>query len=146
EDMKCIVNIDGAGYSQNLSVYTHTFDPIGKAFEAASEDLGIPIEVNDDIRAHSDHWPFVQQGAPGAQARSTSEGSGRGWGHTHGDTLDKLDIRDIRELAVGLADGALKLSTDAYQIKHKDPQAIAEAIEPEAKEGMKATDSWPFEE
>ncbi|MFB6148556.1 MAG: M28 family peptidase [Halobacteriales archaeon] len=145
ENMKCIINIDGAGYSRNLEVYTHTFDPIGEAFKATSDDLGIPIVVDDGIRPHSDHWPFVQKGAAGAQARSSSEGSGRGWGHTHGDTLDKLDIRDIRELAVGLADGALKLTTDAYSVEHKDPQAIAEAIEPEAEEGMRATDSWPFD-
>ncbi|WP_134671612.1 M28 family metallopeptidase [Halorussus marinus] len=145
--VKCIVNVDGAGYSRNLAVYTHGFDPIGEAFREVSDELAVPIEVHDDIRPHSDHWPFVQEGIAGSQARSTSEGSGRGWGHTHGDTLDKLDLRDLRDLAVGLAGGVCKLAEADREVDHKPVSEIREAtIEQGYEEGMRNTGDWPFDD
>ncbi|MFW5911423.1 MAG: M28 family peptidase [Halolamina sp.] len=147
DQVKCIVNIDGAGYSRNLAVYTHGFDAIGDAFREVSDELGVPIEVDDGIRPHSDHWPFVQEGIAGAQARSTSEGSGRGWGHTHGDTLDKLDQRDLRDLTVALAAGVVKLADTDRTVEHKPVSAIRDAtVEQGYEEGMRNTGSWPFDD
>ena len=147
DQVKCILNADGAGYSRNLAIYTHGFDPIGEAFREVTEERSVPIEVHDDIRPHSDHWPFVQEGIAGAQARSTSEGSGRGWGHTHGDTLDKLDIRDLRDLAVGITAGVVKLAEADREIEHKPVEEIRDAtIEQGYEEGMRNTGGWPFDD
>jgi Zn-dependent M28 family amino/carboxypeptidase len=147
EEIKCVVNVDGAGYSRNLDVYTHGFDALGEAFEEASDELGVPIQVNDAIRPHSDHWPFVQRGMPGAQARSTSGSSGRGWGHTHADTLDKLDVRDLRELAVGLATAVAKLAEADRAVEHTTVEAVRDAtVEQGFEEGMRNAGSWPFDD
>jgi aminopeptidase YwaD len=144
--VKAILNADGAGYSRNMDVYTHGFDPIGDAFAAAAEELGVPIDVHDGIRPHSDHWPFVQEGIPGAQVRSKSEGSGRGWGHTHSDTLDKLDKRDLRDLSAAFATAAVKVAEADRDIDHKPVDEIREAtIEQGYEEGMRNAGSWPFE-
>ncbi|ESP88461.1 M28 family peptidase [Candidatus Halobonum tyrrellensis] len=145
EDVKCIVNIDGAGYSRNLDVYTHGFEAIGDAFREASDELAVPISVQSDIRPHSDHWPFVQEGIAGAQARSLSDTSGRGWGHTHGDTLDKLDLRDFRDLAVGLTAGVVKLAEADREVEHASVEAVRDAtVEQGYEEGMRNTGGWPF--
>jgi Zn-dependent M28 family amino/carboxypeptidase len=144
--VKAVVNVDGAGYSRNLDLYTHGFEAVGDAFREASDELAVPIEVNSDIRPHSDHWPFVQEGIPGAQARSTSGESGRGWGHTHGDTLDKLDIRDLRDLAVGLATGVAKLAESDRSVEHKPVSEVREAtIEQGFEAGMRNSNNWPFD-
>jgi Zn-dependent M28 family amino/carboxypeptidase len=144
--VKAVVNVDGAGYSRNLDVYTHGFEAIGDAFRETSDELGVPIEVSPDIRPHSDHWPFVQEGIPGAQARSTAEESGRGWGHTHGDTLDKLDVRDLRDLAVGLATGVAKLAETDRTVEHKPASEVrAATIEQGFEEGMRNSNNWPFD-
>lgn len=144
--MKCIVNIDGAGYSRNLDVYTHRFESIGNTFVEVADELAIPIAIADDIRPHSDHWPFVQKGVPGVQVRSTSTESGRGWGHTYGDTLDKLDVRDIRDLTVALATGVVKLAERRCKIEPKPVSEIREAtIEDGHEKGMRNAGSWPFE-
>ncbi|MFB6188568.1 MAG: M28 family peptidase [Halapricum sp.] len=146
DQVKCVVNIDGAGYSRTLDVYTHGFDAIGDAFREASDELAVPIEVNSNIRPHSDHWPFVQEGIPGAQARSTSDDSGRGWGHTHGDTLDKLDVRDLRDLVVGLATGVAKLAEEDRTVEHKPVTEVRDAtIEQGFEEGMRNSGNWPFD-
>ncbi len=143
--VKAVVNIDGAGYSRNLDVYTHRFDAIGTAFEEVAEEHAVPIDVSDEVRPHSDHWPFAQEGIPAAQARSTSDESGRGWGHTHADTLDKLDLRDLRELVVPLATGVVKLAEQARQVDHRTRNEIREAtVEDGHDQGMRNVGSWPF--
>jgi Zn-dependent M28 family amino/carboxypeptidase len=147
DDVKAVVNIDGAGYSRTLDVYAHGFDAIGDAFREASDELAVPIDVQSDVRPHSDHWPFVQEGIPGAQARSVAEGSGRGWGHTHGDTLDKLDLRDLRDLSVGLATGVAKLAERDGTLEHKPVSEIRDAtVEQGYEDGMRNADNWPFDD
>lgn len=144
--VKCVLNIDGAGCSRTLDMYTHGFDPIGEAFRDVSEELTVPIEIAEGIRPHSDHWPFVQEGIPGAQLRSTADESGRGWGHTHADTIDKLDIRDLRDLAVGITAGVVTLAGTDRTVEHKPVEEIRDAtIEQGYETGMRNANNWPFE-
>ena len=124
--IETVINLDGIGYSRNLSISTHGFDVLSETFETVAEELAVPIEVDDGISPHSDHWPFVQKGVPGVMARSTTDESGRGWGHTHADTLDKLDIRDFRDLAVPLAEGVLRLTDADVTPEQVTPDVIEE--------------------
>ena len=145
EQVKAVVNVDGAGYSRNLDVYTHRFGEIGGAFEEVADEHGVPIDVSDGVRPHSDHWPFAQEGIPAAQARSSSGESGRGWGHTHADTLDKLDRRDLRELAVPLAAGILKLAEADRHVESRSREAMRDATAEDGHDvGMRNVGSWPF--
>jgi len=145
--VKCVLNLDGAGYSRNLAIYTHGFDAIGEAFDEVSEECDAPIRVRSTIRPHSDHWPFVQRGVPGAQGRALAGESGRGWGHTHADTLDKIDGRDLRDLTVLLAAGTVKLAEEGREIARKGSEEIREATEEGGFDvGMKAVGSWPWAE
>ncbi|WP_248905119.1 M28 family metallopeptidase [Halocatena marina] len=145
--VKCIINLDGAGYSRTADIYTHGYDAIGEAFTAVQDEFGVPVEISSDIRPHSDHWPFVQRGVPGAQGRSVADDSGRGWGHTHGDTLDKLDVRDLRDLSVVFTAGILELARADREIPHKPVSEIrAATIEQDYEAGMRNAGTWPFEE
>ncbi|RDZ39581.1 hypothetical protein C5B91_19305 [Haloferax sp. Atlit-10N] len=144
ENVKCIVNVDGAGYSRDLEIYTHGFDAIGEAFEEVEDEYEIPITIVDGLRPHSDHWPFVQQGVAGVQGRSSATESCRGWGHTHGDTLDKLDIRDLRDLSILCAAGIGKLAEADRDIPHVNDEDIKQTcIDQRFDVGMKATQMWP---
>lgn len=146
EQVKAILNVDGAGYSRDMDVHTHHFDAVGEAFEATADELGVPIDVNEGIRPHSDHWPFVQKGIPGVQVRSKSGESGRGWGHTHGDTLDKLDVRDLRDLSAALASATVKVAREDCRPEPKSVADVREAtIDEGFEEGMRNSGSWPFE-
>ncbi len=129
DDIKAVVNLDAIGGSRTLGVGTHGFDELTAAFEQVSEELDTPVEVDEDIKPHSDHWPFVKEGVPGIMAYSVSESDGRGWGHTHADTLDKLDRRDFRDLAVMVAAGVADLASDERAPEHVDPETIEERAE-----------------
>ena len=128
--IRAVVNCDAAGASRDLTVYTNGFEGLPDPFEAGAESVGVPVSVREEIAPHSDHWPFVRQGVPGVMAASES-GDGRGWGHTHGDTLDKLDRRDLRELAVPLAAAVVRIATGDPPADRVDPEVIEQRAERE---------------
>ncbi|PSP17233.1 peptidase M28, partial [Halobacteriales archaeon QH_10_67_13] len=123
--IRAVVNLDGIGESRNLRVATHGFDALGEAFETLDPALTAGVTVDDGLVPHSDHWPFVERGVPGAMVSSDS-GADRGWGHTHADTLDKLDRRDFREIAVVVAAAVARLAEPDRTTEHASPETIAE--------------------
>lgn len=124
--IRAVVNCDAIGSTRTLGVYTHGFAGLADPFLRAGEAVGAPVTIRDELAPHSDHWPLVKQGVPGVMAYSVEESADRGWGHTHGDTLDKVDRRDLRELAVVLTVAVYDLATGESPTEHVDPTVIAE--------------------
>lgn len=143
--IKCVMNIDGAGGSRTPAVRrTHTFETTEPPFERAADRVGTPIEIDDDVSPHSDAWPFAERGVPAVTVGSKSDESGRGWGHTHADTLDKLDPRDIRSLAVVFAEAAVELADDDVEIEPKDPEEIKEELDEHYETELRVAGRWPY--
>ena len=144
ETVKAILNNDGVVRGRTLSLFTHGFDSLRQTAERVAGRFDHSIETNPNQSPHSDHWPFVRWGVPGYHAMSDT-GADRGWGHTHADTLDKLDVRDLREQAIVLTELAVVLAAEDFEVTHREPAEIASALEDERKaEGMKATGDWPY--
>jgi len=145
-NVKCILNVDGNGRWEDVNVYTHAFEQIADTFESIPDALQADVEANGDYLPHSDHWPFVQKGIPGAMIRSEST-TGRGWGHTHGDTLDKLDPQPLRELVVATSAAVIGLADPGRRIPHHDAGRVRDDLVAAGKAaGLRASGSWPFEE
>ncbi len=126
ENIRAVVNLDAIGGSRDLGVSTHGFTALGDAFRAVGAELDVPVEVADDVEPHSDHWPFVRRGVPGAMVHTMTASGERGWGHTHADTLDKLDGRDLRDLVVPIAAAVLRLAGGGRTVRHVDPGTVEE--------------------
>jgi Zn-dependent M28 family amino/carboxypeptidase len=76
-----------------------------------------------------------------------SDETGRGWGHTEADTLDKLDARNLREQAILLTELVVELAGEGTGIDHRDSDAIAEQLADEdLAEGMQITGDWPYDD
>jgi len=129
--VRAVVNCDAVGSSRDLGVATNGFEGLSAPFEAAAAEVGTPVTIREEIATHSDHWPFVRQGVPGVMAHSVEASDDRGWGHTHGDTFDKLDRRDLRELAVPLAAAVLRIATGEPPAEHVEPAEIERRAEEE---------------
>jgi Zn-dependent M28 family amino/carboxypeptidase len=146
DSVKAVLNVDGAGNSRNLGIGANEFDALADVFEAVTNDLGAPLSRRDTISPHGDQWAFVQEGVPAVMAYTESEGSGRGWGHTHADTLDKLDVRDLRAVAVQLAEAALEVADANREIPQKSREEIRDAIDEGYVQELKRGGRWPYEE
>ncbi|WP_137283225.1 M28 family peptidase [Halorussus salinisoli] len=147
DSIKAIVNNDGVVRGRTLSFHTHGFDALESAAQAVGDDLGHPVKAIPEQGPHSDHWPYVKWGVPGYHVMSETGDEGRGWGHTYADTLDKLEVRDLREQAILLTELTVRLASDEFEVAHKESSEIAAALEDEDQaEGMKIIGDWPYDE
>ena len=146
DGIKAILNNDGVVRGRDLTFTTHGFDALDDAANEIASRYEHPISTIPKQGPHSDHWPFVQWGVPGYHVGSETGDEGRGWGHTFADTLDKLEVRDLREQAILLTDLAVHLSSDDFEVEHKNPEEIADALEAEDQAaGMKIIGDWPYD-
>ena len=145
DEVVAVLNNDGVVRTRTLELLCHGFDALEAAADRVADRFGHPIETTPRLGPHSDHWPFTKWGVPGIHASSVSDETGRGWGHTHADTLDKVDRRSLREQAVLLTALAVELADDGVEVPHREPAAIAAQLEDEdLAEGMRVIGDWPY--
>jgi len=61
---------------------------------------------------YGDHWPFLLEGIPTAMMGDPEEDPrrGRGFGHTMYDTVDKVDLRVLRECVANSTLAAIRIA------------------------------------
>ncbi len=140
--VRAVVNIDGAGRFRNLAALTHGSEEIEDLVERTCDEWGQPVSFERDPHPYSDHWPFLRGGVPALQLQSNSGERGRGWGHTHADTRDKVDPRNLRE-------HAMLAALLVRELAHADPSRIEDDAlrermwEADLEAGMRAAEVWP---
>lgn len=146
EDIRAVLNIDGAGKSRNLHVQTNGFADLGRVFVEIAEELDIQYEINDTVSPHGDQWAFVEKGIPGIMASSLVDEEGRGWGHTSADTFEKIDARDLRIQSLVVAEAAARLATTTSPISHQSPEKIRDLIDAGYEKELRVGGRWPCDE
>jgi Zn-dependent M28 family amino/carboxypeptidase len=114
-------------------------------FERAADRAGVPLEIDRSVSPHGDSWPFAESGIPAVTVGSATEGSGRGWGHTHADTLDKLDRRDLRALAVVFAESVLELADASVELERKTSDEVRDLLDENYERELRAGGRWRFD-
>ena len=146
ERIRGVVNIDGAGRCRDLRALTHTSETAAAIARAVSTATGRPIAVEETPHPFSDQWPFLRRGVPSLQLHSDTDERGRGWGHTHADTRDKVDDRNLREHGMLAALVVAEFAAPARSPGRVDSETLAEAFrEADFEAGMRAADRWPAE-
>jgi Zn-dependent M28 family amino/carboxypeptidase len=144
--VKAVLNIDGAGRDRTLKVRTNQFAALDDLFETVTDELRVPVSVDTTVSPHGDQWAFAQEGVPGVMISSTNPNkSGRGWGHTHADTLDKIDIRDLRSHAVAVGNAVCAAAEPTREIPSRTPAETKRRIDPGYEQELKIGGRWPYE-
>ena len=139
-----VINVDGAGRHRDLVALAHASDAAASIAKSVSAATRQPIAVDAEPHPFSDQWPFVRRGVPALQLHSDSGERGRGWGHTHADTRDKVDDRNVREHAMLTA-----LLVREFAAAERDvprlgrERLIGEFRDADFEAGMRAADLWP---
>ncbi len=145
DDLKLVVNCDGIGRGRNMKVHTNEFEGITPIVESVADRAHHPIEAVPEMVLHSDHWPFVWNGVPGIMVSSETGEQGRGFGHTYADTLEKVDVREIREHAILATMMIQEFARTDVDIPRRDPENIQEQLEQKGHDTwMKTARDWPF--
>lgn len=112
DQLRFYLNMDSAGArANNRDIVLNEWPDLEPLFVAWSKEMAADFAVGQSVNAHSDHYPFFIAGVPTAgisSVRSTS--SGRGYGHTRYDTVDKVEQRALREAAALSARLALRVA------------------------------------
>jgi Zn-dependent M28 family amino/carboxypeptidase len=104
-------NMDGAGAIKQKDVVLNEWHELEPLFEAWQKEMALGFAVGQSVHAHSDHFPFLMQGVPTGGMEPVVESlTGRGYGHTKYDTLDKIELRVLREAAAMGARLALRIA------------------------------------
>lgn len=145
ERIRAVVNLDGVVRARTLKLLTNGFEALEQPARVAAGRFDHPVSVVPRMSPHSDHWPYVARGVPGYHVKSETTTAGRGWGHTAADTIDKLDIRDLREQAIVLNELLVQLTDGELSLPRRTPGSIADQLRAEdLAAGMQATGDWPF--
>ncbi|WP_053947169.1 M28 family peptidase [Halolamina sediminis] len=143
-NVKCVINLDGACSSRTLRVGTNGFDELGELFRSVAADFDAPISTGSTISPHGDQWAFVQEGVPATMTGTSSDQSGRGWGHTHADTLDKLDSRDLRDVATLVTEAVYRAAQGEFEVESRSREETRDAIDEGYVQELKMGGRWPY--
>lgn len=124
------LNMDMAGALNPKDIVLNEWSDLAPLFEKWSDEMALPYKVGQSIHAHSDHYPFLLEGVPTGNIGSLRTGrSGRGYGHTKHDTLDKADVTSLREAADLSARLALRMaSKENWPARRRTKEAVAEIL------------------
>lgn len=112
DNVRFYLNMDMAGAIDPKDVILNEWYELAPLFRDWSEEMALPFGVGQSISAHSDHYPFLMAGVPtGGIGSIRATSSGRGYGHTRYDTLDKVALRSLREAAALAARLALRMAS-----------------------------------
>lgn len=133
EGLRFYFNMDGAGSVKRKGVVLNEWPELETLVRDWSADLAFPFGVAQSVNAHSDHFPFLLRGVPTGGLESVPHNtSGRGYGHTRYDTLDKVNVRELQDAAVLASLLALRFALvprEAWPVKRRSQAEVAALLD-----------------
>ena len=137
-NIRFYLNMDSAGGQSNKrDVVLNEWPDLQPHFERWSEEMALGFAVGQSVMAHSDHFPFFKAGVPTGGIESAEKSlSGRNYGHTRWDTVDKVDLTGLREASTLAARLALRIASEEdWPVVQRDEQTVLELLDrPEYRE------------
>jgi Zn-dependent M28 family amino/carboxypeptidase len=111
DQIRLYINMDSAGGPGRKGIVMHRRPELDAPFAEAKAQMKYDMPYGQGMSAFSDHFPFFEAGVPTC-GMGDVEGvfSGRGYGHTAHDTLDKIKLSDLREASSVLSRLLLRVS------------------------------------
>ena len=131
--IRFMMNFDAAGRAGRQGFCLHGWPQLEPLFKETIDEIGVDLPLWARVGPYSDHWPFLLQGVATATMGDPDEAAkrgGRGFGHTKYDTVDKVDLRAMRECAGNAAVLAFKiLNMDTWDYPQRTQREIDDIID-----------------
>ena len=97
DSIRLMLNMDAAGGKSRKGIVLHHWESLDPFFKLAQEQIHSDMPIGQKVHSYSDHFPFFLEGVPSCHMGDpTSAPSGRGFGHTAYDTLEKVELDNLR--------------------------------------------------
>lgn len=130
ENCRFMLNLDGAGGAGNKGVVFTGYTELYPMMKQWAAEMKTDIPVSSRVSGASDHWPFFQNRVPtGNGGDPHIPYSGRGYGHTKYDTVDKLELKYLRLASANYSRILFRIAnTENWPIKRKTQTEIDEMV------------------
>jgi Iap family predicted aminopeptidase len=137
-NIRFYLNMDAAGSTKNArDLVFNEWPELETLAERWLDEMALDFAIGQSVHAFSDHFPFFMKGVPtgGMQGLELLSG-GRGYGHTRFDTVDKVELRDLREASALAARLALRIANEAdWPVARREEAAVDALLDsPEYRE------------
>jgi len=125
-DLRFMLNLDSAAEYKREGVTLHGVPELDSLFREFGEEMKTELPLAQRVSPYSDHWSFFLKGVPtGGGGDAGSPPSGPGFGHTKYDTMDKVDIRNLRDAAAQYSRLMIRIANvDDWPAKHKTQEEV----------------------
>ncbi len=137
KNIRFYLNMDAAGGDMPKDINLHAWPELGETFSRYQKEMALDFAIGQNFHDASDHYSFLLEGAiTGGIEAVRATRSGRGYGHTWYDTLDKVDQTNVRDAASLAARLVLRIaSEDDWPATPRDKEAVHELLtQPKRKE------------
>ena len=126
DQIRLMLNMDAAGGAGRKGIVMHYWPELDKFFNTIQFHIHDDLPYGNKLSAFSDHFPFFEAGVPTAGMGDTEATfSGRGFGHTAFDTLDKLQLSNLRAAATSAARILLRIAcAESWPAKRRAQKAV----------------------
>lgn len=132
-DLRFMLNLDAIGGAGRKGVVFNDLPELEPMFKDFAEEMKAEVPLCQQVSPYSDHWSFYVKGVPTASGGDpegrAQQGFGRGYGHSRYDTVDKAELRNMRDAAANYSRLLFRVANvDKWPVKHKPESKIQEFI------------------
>ena len=139
-EARFMLNLDACGGPGRKGVILHDHPELEQFMDQCAKDMKVELPYFQRVSPYSDHWPFFLKGVPcgsGGDPQGQLASTGRGYGHTKYDTLDKVELENLRRAASNYSRFLFRISNaDNWSARRKTQEEIQEFIK---KQGYEQT-------
>jgi hypothetical protein len=127
--VRFLLNCDAAGGGGEKGIELNAWPEVEPVFEEFGRQMG-GLPLGQKTHAFSDHYPFFLCGVPtGYIGNPRGVFTGRGWGHTRYDTLDKVQADDVRRASALAARIVLRIANaQEWPARRRSREAVERLI------------------
>ena len=120
------LNMDAAGGMPSKDINLHAWQELQSTFEGFREEMVQDFAIGQNFHSASDHYSFLLEGVITGGVEPVRETrSGRGYGHTKFDTVDKVTILGLRDAASLAARILLRVArVDNWLASPRDAESV----------------------
>lgn len=132
KNIRFYFNMDAAGSVKNKGVNLNEWRDIEALVLGWQKEIAFDFKTNQSVHSHSDHYPFLLKGVPTGGLESVPRStSGRGYGHTRYDTLDKVTNRELQDAAFLASMVAMRIASVPaadWPATHRTPAEVDQLL------------------
>lgn len=128
KDMRFMLNLDSAGGPGRKGVIFNGHPELEPYVSEMAREMKVELPTGQRTSPYGDNWPFFVNGIPGGgggDPEAARTRTGRGYGHTKYDTVDKIELEDLRRAAANFARFLFRVANEEdWPARHKTEEEV----------------------